>query len=425
MPTHLRAKLFIMGDFHQSGLISTLHRIGNVDVEQLERELLRHVANRPIALVLPCLYSELEGQAVHTIVKELQNVEYVDQIVLSMDRMDRDQFHHAAKFFSDLPQRTRIIWHDGPRIQELLQELGENHLAVGEQGKGRGSWMAFGYVLATKRAEAVALHDCDIVSYSRELLARLCYPLANPSLGYEFCKGYYARYGQRLYGRVTRLFLTPLLGALTQLTGHIRILEYLAGFRYPLAGEFAITTDLIRAYRIPADWGLEIGTLCEVYRNCSLKRICQVDLIENYQHKHQELSPEDPTAGLMKMAIDIGETLFRTLASEGVVMSEAFFRSLSTAYQRSAEDVIRRYNDDAAINGLELDRHLENLAVTTFRKSLQIASKNFLVDPHGALLIPSWNRVTSALPDFLDRLHQAVEADNQMILAEQENIVTT
>jgi glucosyl-3-phosphoglycerate synthase len=414
-----------MGDFHQSGLISTLHRIGKVDVERLERELLRHVANRPIALVLPCLYSELEGQAVHTIVKELQTVEYLDQIVVSMDRMDHNQFRHAAKFFSVLPQLTRIIWHDGPRMQKLLKELGENHLPVGEQGKGRGSWMAFGYVLATKRVEAVALHDCDIVSYSRELLARLCYPIANPSLGYEFCKGYYARYSRRLYGRVTRLFLTPLLGALTQLTGHIKVLEYLSGFRYPLAGEFAITTDLIRVNRIPADWGLEIGTLCEVYRNCSLKRICQVDLIENYQHKHQELSPDNPTEGLMKMAIDIGETLFRTLASEGVIMSEAFLRSLSTAYQRSAEGVIRRYDDDAAINGLELDLHAENLAVTTFGKSLQIASKNFLEDPHGALLIPSWNRVTSALPDFMDRLYQAVEEDHQGILKEQEKAATT
>ncbi len=425
MMVDLRAKLLSVGDFHQVGLISTLHRIGKVDVEHLERELLRHVANRPIALVLPCLYSELEGQAVHTIVKELQKVEYLDQIILSMDRMDHDQFRHAARFFSDLPQQTRIIWHDGPRIQKLLQELGENHLPVGEQGKGRGSWMAFGYILATKRVEAVALHDCDIVSYSRELLARLCYPIANPSLGYEFCKGYYARYGRRLYGRVTRLFLTPLLAALTQLTGHIRVLEYLAGFRYPLSGEFAITTDLIRANRIPANWGLEIGTLCEVYRNCSLKRVCQVDLIENYQHKHQELSPDNPSAGLMKMAIDIGETLFRTLATEGVVMSEAFFRSLSAAYQRSAEDAIRRYTDDASINGLELDRHAENLAVTTFRTSLQMASKNFLVDPHGALLIPSWNRVTSALPDFLDRLYQAVEDDHQMILAEQEKTLTS
>ncbi len=385
----------------------------------MEEELLEHVKTRPIALVLPCLYSELEGDAVPVIVEELKKVEYLDQIVLSMDQMDLEEFKNAASFFSQLPQHLRILWHDGPHIQQLIEELEDNDLSVGGQGKGRGSWLAFGYVLATQRAAVIALHDCDIVSYQRDLLARLCYPLANKSLGYEFCKGYYARYGRRLYGRVTRLFVTPLLEALTQLTGHVQLLDYLESFRYPLAGEFAITTGLARANRIPGDWGLEIGTLCEVYRNCSLKRICQVDLIENYQHKHQDLSPQDPAKGLMKMAVDIADTLFRTLATEGVIMSEAFFRTLSTAYQRSAEDSIRRYSDDAAINGLELDRHSENLAVGTFRKALEIACMKFVEDPHGALLIPNWNRVTSALPDFLDRLYEAVEEDHRLVRLEE------
>ena len=400
-------------------MISTLHRLGNANPESLEEELLEHVKTRPIALVLPCLYSELEGEAVPVIVEELTKVEYLDQIVLSMDQMDLEEFKNAASFFSQLPQHLRILWHDGPHIQQLIEELEDNDLSVGGQGKGRGSWLAFGYVLATQRAAVIALHDCDIVSYQRDLLARLCYPLANKSLGYEFCKGYYARYGRRLYGRVTRLFVTPLLEALTQLTGHVQLLDYLESFRYPLAGEFAITTGLARANRIPGDWGLEIGTLCEVYRNCSLKRICQVDLIENYEHKHQELSPQDPARGLMKMAVDIADTLFRTLATEGVIMSEAFFRTLSTAYQRSAEDSIRRYNDDAAINGLELDRHSENLAVGTFRKALEIACMKFVEDPHGALLIPNWNRVTSALPDFLDRLYEAVEEDHRLVRLEE------
>jgi glucosyl-3-phosphoglycerate synthase len=332
--------------------------------------------------------------------------------------MDLDQFKTAASFFSRLPQHLRILWHDGPQMQRLIQELDDNELSIGETGKGRGSWLAFGYVLATQRAAVIALHDCDILSYNRELLARLCYPLANKSMGYEFCKGYYARYGKRLYGRVTRLFVTPLLEALTGLTGHVQLLDYLQSFRYPLAGEFAITTGLVRANRIPGDWGLEIGTLCEVYRNCSLKRICQVDLIENYQHKHQEISPEDPNRGLMRMAVDIADTLVRTLATEGVIMSEAFFRTLSTRYQRSAEDVIRRYSDDAAINGLELDRHSENLAVGTFRKALEVACDKFVEDPHGSLLIPNWNRVTSALPDFLDRLYEAVEEDHRMVMLE-------
>jgi glucosyl-3-phosphoglycerate synthase len=33
-------------------------------------------------------------------------------------------------------------------------------------------------------------------------------------------------------------------------------------------------------------------------------------------------------------------------------------------------------------------------------------------DPLGVPLITSWDRVTSALPDILNRLREAVEADN-------------
>lgn len=405
-----------MADFHQTGLISTLHRLGSVDLERLETEIAHHAGDRPVALVLPCLYSELQGPAIHRIVEELKKVPYIDQIVLSMDRMTEEQFRHAAEFFSVLPQDLRIIWHDGPRMQALIKEFRDHDLIIGEQGKGRGCWFAFGYVLACRRAKSIVLHDCDIVSYNRELLGRLTYPMANGSIGYEFAKGYYARYSDRLYGRVTRLFVTPLIRALMKVVGPIPLLRYLDSFRYPLAGEFAITVDLARAIRVPADWGLEMGMLAEVYMNCSLKRVCQVDLADNYEHKHQKLSPRDASHGLMKMSVDIAESLLRTLATEGVVISEAFFRTLTTAYQRSAENIIQSYSHDAAINRLQFDRHIETRAVETFRKSLEIACRRFLDDPHGALLIPNWNRVTAAVPNVYEKLFNIVEEDNAMAL---------
>jgi glucosyl-3-phosphoglycerate synthase len=346
-------------------------------------------------------------------VGQLKEVEYIEQVVVTMDQMNEEQFRHATEFFSVLPQDPRILWHDGPRMRKLVSELEENGLAIGEQGKGRGTWFAFGYVLATNRAKAIALHDCDILNYDRTLLARLCYPVANGNLGYEYCKGYYARYGKQLYGRVTRLFVTPLIRALMKLVGSHPILSYLDSFRYPLAGEFAISVDLAQSNRIPANWGLDIGMLTEVYRNASLKRVCQVDLVENYEHKHRPLSPHDPTKGLMKMSVDIADSILRTLGSEGVEMSQAFFRTLTTVYERSAEDSIRSYSDDAAINQLKFDRHGEALAVETFRKALQVAAQNFLEDPHGVVLIPNWNRVAAAIPDFLDSFSNVVEADHQ------------
>ena len=108
--------------------------------------------------------------------------------------------------------------------------------------------------------------------------------------------------------------------------------------------------------------------LAEVFRNCATARICQVDLADNYEHKHQALSPDDPTRGLNRMATDIAKSLFRTLAGEGVVFSREHFQTLQVRYVRMAEDTIGRYYADAMLNGLKFDRHAEELAVATFAR---------------------------------------------------------
>ena len=304
-----------------------------------------------------------------------------------------------------------LLWNSGTRVQELIRRLREEGLDPGVEGKGRGTWLAYGYVLSSSLSRVIAVHDCDIRDYSRELLARLCYPTANPNLHYEFAKGYYARVADRLYGRVTRLFVTPLLRALKAVLGSVPLLDFLDSFRYPLAGECSMTTDQARMNRIPSDWGLEVGMLSEVYRNCSLKRICQVELAANYDHKHQSLSEHDATRGLHRMVVDIAASLIRNLASYGVEFDSGFLNTLTAAYVRTAQDAIASYNDDALLNGLEFDRHEEELAVETFTRALRAAGLGFVRDPLGNPQIPNWNRVTSALPDFLDELREAVEAD--------------
>jgi len=210
-----------------------------------------------------------------------------------------------------------------------------------------------------------------------------------------------------------RLMMTPLLRSLLGLIGPHPFLIYMDTFRYPLAGEFSLDLDLIRRNRIPADWGLEVGLLADVFRNSAAKSICQAELCENYDHKHQELSVRDPEKGLNKMAVDVAKSLFRTMAAEGIKLDSGLFDTLLSAYVRKAEDTLRYYAADAAINGLEFDRHQEEVAVTMFVRSIRAAARAFLDDPLGAPLIPNWNRVHSALPSFLDELNAAVKADNE------------
>ena len=110
-----------MSDFHQSGVITTFHRLGKYNLEAIEATLAEYTERRPVALVLPCLYSELEGPALRNILQHLREVRYVRQVVVGLDRADRRQFDHARRFFSTLPQEVKILWHDGPRLRKLMK----------------------------------------------------------------------------------------------------------------------------------------------------------------------------------------------------------------------------------------------------------------------------------------------------------------
>jgi glucosyl-3-phosphoglycerate synthase len=402
-----------MSDFYQTGVVATFHRLGNINLEKIEAELTWYAQGRPIALVLPSLYGELEGDALKGIVRELKEVKYIKEVVVTLGPASQEEFKYAKDFFSVLPQKMRIIWNTGPRISEIYKVIEIAELPIGEPGKGRSAWMAYGYILSHQAFHVIALHDCDILTYDRELLARLCYPVTNPNLDYDFCKGFYSRVTDRLHGRMTRLLVTPLIRSLQKILGYLPILIFFDSFRYALAGEFSMDVDLARVNRIPGDWGLEVGVLAEVYRNTSSRRVCQVNVAENYEHKHQELSPEDATKGLHKMCVDICKSIFRTLASEGIVFSEGLFKTLVATYVRTAQDMLKRYEDDAAVNGLFFDRHAESLAVETFTKGIRKAAEMITEDPLGVPLIASWDRVTSAIPDILIKIREAVEEDNK------------
>lgn len=403
-----------MADFYQTGQVTTLHRLTPNSIDRLEADLEKFSRNKPIGLVLPALYTEFETPAMKRIVAELQKVRYLQRIVVALGRATQEQSEKAREFFRNFYTPVTVLWIDGERMQSLLRMLEERGLSAGPDGKGRSCWLAYGYLLAMHDCDMIALHDCDIVNYDRQLLARLCYAIAHPHLPFDFCKGYYARVTDRMHGRVTRLFMTPLIRALEEMAPGNPFLRYLDSFRYPLAGEFAMDVNLARVNRIPADWGLEVGVLAEVFRNCAVARTCQVDLTDNYEHKHQSLSNDDPSKGLARMTTDIAKSLFTTLAAEGLVFTADHFRTLEVRYVRMAQDTIARYYADAMLNGLKFDRHAEEMAVAVFARSLSTAAADFVKDPRGLPLIPNWNRVLAAVPEFFDLLQDAVEKDSRM-----------
>ncbi len=403
-----------MSDFFQNGTVTTFHNITDRPVEELEAELVRFSKQKPLGLILPSLFSELEGPALANIVEELKNVPYLSQIVIGLDRADEEQFAFAKEYFSGLPQNFKIVWNDGPRMQAITEKLREKDLAPKERGKGSNVWNCYGYVLASQQADVVALHDCDVLTYDRGLLARLIYPVAHPTFNFVFSKGYYPRYADgKLNGRASRLLVTPLLRALKGVVGQDDLLSYLDSFRYPLAGEFAMDVQCLKEIRIPSDWGLEVGVMSEILSNYSNRRVCQVDIADVYDHKHQDVSFENKQAGLSRMSQDIAKSLFRKLAVRGHTFSHSTLRTIRAIYYRTALDQLESYAFDAEMNGLRLDLHSEEQVIELFAENIMQAGKDFIETPGEVPFMPNWNRVVSACPTILEEIKMAVDLDNQ------------
>lgn len=397
-----------MSDFHQSGLVTALPRLQHREVAEIEAEIRTLKPKFPVALVVPLIPSEMDRPALGNILDELCDVDYLDTLVVSLNRATREDYERAVAYFDRYPGRKVILWSRSPAILGFQAEMERAGLNVGSSGKGRACWLAMGLVLAEERADYIAFIDADVVNFRREMLARLILPALDPIVDFDFVKAYYARFSDKLHGRVTRLFVAPLLAAFRRLLGDDPYIRYLAAFRYPLSGEFVVQRDLASRMRLPSDWGLEIVTLFEVLRHRAPTRVCQVEIAERYDHKHQELSADDADHGLNRMARDVGTHLLRTLAAAGVVLSVGLFKSLIAAYQREAEDAVADSYAVAMINGLRFDRHEEELDVQTFARSLRLAIEEFDADPAGPPLVPNWSRVWAGVPDAGARLRSAV-----------------
>ena len=396
-------------DYKQE-LITTIHDLG-CDTDKLEARITELSQTDPTAVLIPSLYEELERPALANIRDHLSRCAFVNNIIICLYAETFEQYLKAVQFFEPLPQPTFVLWENGPRVTTLLQTLKDRGLdLLGFRGKGRAVWLGLG--VATLDAAAIALHDADITTYDRTYPLRLLYPLIEREFGIAFSKAYYARIGEsprNFHGRVTRLFVTPQITSLMELFGYRDYLRYLDAYRYPLSGEFALTSDLALNTRIPANWGLEVGLLAEVYRNVALKRVAQIDL-GIFEHKHQSLG-NSPNSGLQKMCRDILHSILRTLTeTEQVVIGPDHIRALRIKFRREAQNLARQYFVDARFNQLDYDRHKEEVTVEAFEQVIREAGSQYLEDPTGTQ-IPDWTRALAVIPDLREQLLDAIISD--------------
>lgn len=390
-------------DFDQRGF-AKIHDF-SMDFDVMRSRLRCLAQEYPSGVIIPILESDLKSQVLTSIVNELNECDYLKKVLIALSAKNQESYTEAVRVFDAFKVPHSIIWCNKPKVASVLEELKSKGLDVTALGgKGKDVWIAMG--IASLELHSFIIHDADILNYTRMLPTKMLYPVIEPKLEFFFSKGYYARINfekRQMYGRITRLFMNPILEALQEkLLHNSRFVSYLQSFSYPLSGEIAIYSDLAMRLRIPCDWGFELGLLAELYRNASYMQICEVDL-GFYDHKHKEVIGN----GLVKTAEDSLVTLLRILTEmDGIEVSEPFLQSLQVMYRKMAQDKIRQYHADAICNNLDYDRHQEECSVDSLSEAIIAAGKRYLEDP-AKTQMPDWLRTKAAMPDIRERLREA------------------
>ena len=357
----------------------------------MRSQLRLHSKWKKTVLIVPLLASEFSNRenfpVFKNILKQLKNTPYLSQIIFGLDGATEKEALELKNLIEGHRIKNYLIqWNDGPGFKGIYENLNMAGFNFKEPGKGKNMFLSFGIALALG-AESVGLIDADIRTFRSDQLDRLLYPVV--VLNYDFSKAYYSRLMDKaMYGRVKRLLLDPLLLSLkrkftdSREEKMLRLIDFLLGFNYQLSGEVAFSTDLLKKMRFATNWGVEIFTLIEVYRKASSPAQVMFSR-EPFDHKHQEISEEDKTRGLNRMAVDIVTTLMNALViEEGLEISETFFRDLAITYQAVAEEQIKKYSDDAGFSNLRHDRDAEEFMVReVFRNSI-LSAGEMLASPY-------------------------------------------
>lgn len=402
-----------MADFQQN-VVPTFTRLVDEDLAKMEKSIVRAARRAPIGVIIPALFKDLSSPAMQNIITQLAGMNFLRRAYISLDQSSEEEFRQAREIIRPLGDRGVLLWNDSPAVQGVVEKVGQA-VPLGARGKGRAVWTALGYALGKGEVAVLAFHDADILTYDRGFLLRLLYPVVH--LRYQFAKGFYVRYSDRLHGRVARLFYFPFVRALRDVLGKLDFLEYMADFRYPLSGEFATFTSIANDLIFPSDWGIEIGILAEMYRITRPHRICQVEITSRYDHKHQDMG-ENSEAGLQKMVSDIARTFFTRLSAGGSILSHDFLRTLKHTYLAHARGYVRTYEAYAEMNSLtKYDRHQELGAIELFAGALDRAFTEFQDHLFGSPMIPEWRRIEVALDGVLPELVAAFENPRQSPVA--------
>ena len=113
-------------DFYQHRLVTTLHQLADPSFDEQQEQLKQYTRDKPITLVMPALYSEVEGPALPGILDHLEKVEFINSR-LTDHRFTRQILDQTiAEKGEDWEDLVQLIYGDIYDEAEELRVLADN-----------------------------------------------------------------------------------------------------------------------------------------------------------------------------------------------------------------------------------------------------------------------------------------------------------
>lgn len=373
-----------MSDFHQNGFVTTIASLPSGDAITID-------SRASVTCIIPALVSEFDHPAIFSILDTLESLESINEVIVVLDKASEEQYIFLKK---QAKGKVTFFWKDAPQVALLCKQCN----ASDARGKGFNIWLGLGLALAKDNATHFITHDADIVNYDEQFVKKLLIPLTLPGLSFEFVKGYYPRVQKKLYGRVTRLLIAPLLIHLQQHQSS-PFVDYLASFRYLLSGEAGWSKGLAYHLELEPMWGVELSLLSSAFKCLPSSSRAQVNLCDQYEHKHRKLKSCTVNDGLDEMAQQVTRALLGYCSHHGVHFPE----QLEKSYNETASRLIQSYESVALCNGLSYCKKEEKECIDVFTKTIK------KIAPSSITTLPSWDTVFKMHPEMKEYLKTIVQ----------------
>ena len=176
----------------------------------------------PSGVIIPIIDNDLKSPVLTRMVSELNECSYLKKVFIALSAKSVENYEEAKRLFKNFKIPYEVVWCNKPEVATLFEELKKKGLDVTDlSGKGKDVWIAMG--IASLELHSFVVHDADILYYSKMLPTKMLYPVVEPKLDFFFSKGYYARINlenKKMYGRISRLFINPVLEAMQQKLNH-------------------------------------------------------------------------------------------------------------------------------------------------------------------------------------------------------------